>query len=278
MAYLLIDIGNTFLKWGTYSRGTPGARALAHERTIASGRVLLEEISMVTKEWRRQPLPEAVVISNVAGTAVVNPVLRALEVWPDAPEAHWIVSRAEQCGVKNGYLNPAALGCDRWAALIGARALLGERAALVVVCGTATTMDLLTADGHFLGGGIMPGLGLMVRALHQNTATLPDAQGDYVDYPRQTVDAIASGCMHAQAGAVERLFFLHKRHHPDLRCILSGGAARTLGPRLTIDFTYHEHLVLEGLYQIAASLPPSGTTTSDRCGEPDARNASGERS
>ncbi|MDT3680289.1 MAG: type III pantothenate kinase [Burkholderiaceae bacterium] len=275
MAYLLIDIGNTFLKWGTYSRATPGARSLAHERTIASGRVLLEEISMVTKEWRRQPLPDAVVISNVAGTAVVNPVMRALEVWPDAPEAHWIVSRAEQCGVKNGYLNPAALGCDRWAALIGARALLGERAALVVVCGTATTMDLLTADGNFLGGGIMPGLGLMVRALHQNTATLPDAHGDYIDYPRQTVDAIASGCMHAQAGAVERLFFLHKRHHPDLRCILSGGAARTLGPRLTIDFTYHEHLVLEGLYQIAASLTPPAAPEAAGRAEPHAR---GERS
>jgi len=275
MAYLLIDIGNTFLKWGTYSRATPGARSLAHERTIASGRVLLEEISMVTKEWRRQPLPDAVVISNVAGTAVANPVMRALEVWPDAPEAHWIVSRAEQCGVKNGYLNPAALGCDRWAALIGARALLGERAALVVVCGTATTMDLLTADGNFLGGGIMPGLGLMVRALHQNTATLPDAQGDYIDYPRQTVDAIASGCMHAQAGAVERLFFLHKRHHPDLRCILSGGAARSLGPRLTIDFTYHEHLVLEGLYQIAASLTPPAAPEADGRAAPEAR---GERS
>lgn len=256
MAFLLIDIGNTFLKWGTYSRGAPGARALAQDMGIASGRVLLEEISMVTKEWQRQPLPDAIVISNVAGTGVVNPVLRALEVWPDAPEAHWIVSRAEQCGVKNGYLNPAALGCDRWAAMIGAHALVGERAALVVVCGTATTMDLLTADGHFLGGGIMPGLGLMVRALHQNTATLPDAQGDYVDYPRQTVDAIASGCAHAQAGAVERLYFLHKRHHPDLRCILSGGAARSLGPRLTIDFTYHEHLVLEGLYQIAQSMTP----------------------
>ncbi|MCD6680458.1 MAG: type III pantothenate kinase [Burkholderiaceae bacterium] len=272
MAYLLIDIGNTFLKWGTYSRATPGARSLAHERTIASGRVLLEEISMVTKEWRRQPLPDAVVISNVAGTAVVNPVLRALEVWPDAPEAHWIVSRPEQCGVKNGYLNPAALGCDRWAALIGARALLGERAALVVVCGTATTMDLLTADGNFLGGGIMPGLGLMVRALHQNTATLPDAQGDYIDYPRQTVDAIASGCMHAQAGAVERLFFLHKRHHPDLRCILSGGAARTLGPRLTIDFVYHEHLVLEGLYQIAASLAPPAAPQPETRGETNVRD------
>ena len=263
MAYLLIDIGNTFLKWGTYSRGAPGTRVLAQDKGIASGRVLLEEIPRVTKAWQRQPAPEAVVISNVAGTGVVNLVLRALEIWPDAPEAHWIVSRAEQCGVKNGYLNPAALGCDRWAAMIGAHALVGERAALVVVCGTATTMDLLTADGHFLGGGIMPGLGLMVRALHQNTATLPEAQGDYVDYPRQTVDAIASGCAHAQAGAVERLYFLHKRHHPDLRCILSGGAARTLGPRLTIDFTYHEHLVLEGLYQIAQSMtPPTGAGAS----------------
>ncbi|HLS55386.1 MAG TPA: type III pantothenate kinase [Zeimonas sp.] len=254
MSYLLIDIGNTFLKWGTYSPPASQGRALAQDKMLAFGRVLLEEISMVTKEWRRQPTPTSIVISNVAGTGVVNPTLRSLEIWPDAPEPHWITSRAEQCGVKNGYLNPAALGCDRWAAMIGARALVGERPALVVVCGTATTMDLLTAEGHFLGGGIMPGLGLMVRALHQNTATLPDAQGEYVDYPRQTVDAIASGCAHAQAGAVERMYFLHKRNHPDLRCILSGGAARTLGLRLTIEFTYHENLVLEGLYQIATAL------------------------
>ncbi|MCC7059049.1 MAG: type III pantothenate kinase [Burkholderiaceae bacterium] len=254
MAYLLIDIGNTFLKWGTYLPPSPQGRSLAQDKMLSFGRVLLEEISSVAKEWRRQPPPERIVIANVAGTGVVNPVLRSFEIWPEAPEPHWITSRAEQCEVRNGYLNPAALGCDRWAAIIGTRALIGERPGLVVVCGTATTMDLLTADGHFLGGGIMPGLGLMVRSLHQNTSTLPDAQGDYVDYPRQTVDAIASGCAHAQAGAVERLYYLHKRKHPDLRCILSGGAARTLGPRLTIEFTYHENLVLEGLYQIAGSL------------------------
>ena len=161
MSYLLIDIGNTFLKWGTYSPPPSQGRALAQERMLAFGRVMLEEVSMVTKEWRKQPTPGSIVIANVAGTGVVNPTLRALEIWPDAPEAHWISSRAEQCGVRNGYLNPAALGCDRWAAMIGARALVGERPALVVVCGTATTMDLLTADGQFLGGGIMPGLGLM---------------------------------------------------------------------------------------------------------------------
>lgn len=255
MSYLLIDVGNTFLKWGTYGNAPAEGRSLAQDRAQLFGRVLHEEIPSVMAEWRRLPTPQRIVISNVAGTHIANPVLRALEVWPDKPEPHWITSRAEQCGVRNGYLNPAALGCDRWAAMLGTRAIIGPRAALVVVCGTATTMDLLTAEGDFLGGGIMPGLGLMVRALHQNTATLPDAQGDYVDYPRQTVDAIASGCAHAQAGAVERLYFLHKRRHADLRCVISGGAARTLGPRLTIEFTYHENLVLEGLYQIAASLP-----------------------
>ena len=253
-AYLLIDIGNTFLKWGMYGAAQAGARSLASDRQREFGRVLLDEIPMVMAEWRKLPTPSRIVIGNVAGTRNMNPVLRAFEVWPDAPEPHWVNSKAEQCGVKNGYLNPAALGVDRWAAMIGARSLIGERPALVVVCGTATTMDLLNGDGDFLGGGIMPGLGLMQRALHQNTATLPDAPGEYVDYPRQTVDAIASGCAHAQAGAVERLYYLHKRNHPDLRCVISGGAARTLGPRLTIEFTYHENLVLEGLYQIAASL------------------------
>lgn len=253
MSYLLIDIGNTFFKWGIYSPPGPGGDT-AQSRVREFGRVLLDEIPMVMSEWRRLPCPERIVIASVAGTKVVNPVLRALEVWPDAPDPHWIGSRAEQCGITNGYLNPAALGCDRWAALIGARSLIGERAALVVVCGTATTLDMLTPDGRFLGGGIMPGLGLMQRALHQNTATLPDAPGDYVDFPRQTVDAIATGCAHAQAGAVERVFFLHKRNFPDLRCILSGGASRSLGPRLTIDFTYVENLVLEGLYRIAASF------------------------
>lgn len=258
MSFLLIDIGNTFFKWGIYAP-LPAQATTAQSQVREYGRVLLDEIPMVMSDWRKLPRPDRIVIASVAGTRVVNPVLRALEVWPDAPIPNWISSKAQQCGITNGYLNPAALGCDRWAAMIGARALIGERAALVVVCGTATTLDMLSTDGRFLGGGIMPGLGLMQRALHQNTATLPDAAGDYVDFPRQTVDAIATGCAHAQAGAVERVFVQHQKNYPDLRCILSGGAARSLGPRLTIPFTYVENLVLEGLYRIAVTLGTEGS-------------------
>jgi type III pantothenate kinase len=246
---LLIDIGNTFAKWGRYTKSDLIEQALS--QCTAYGRVLIDEIPSLGRDWRKHPCPDKIVISNVAGTRVRTPTIRALEVWLDAPEPSWITSQAAQCGVTNGYLNPMQLGSDRWAALIGAKALIGHRPALVAVCGTATTIDLLSAEGVFLGGAIMPGLGLMQRSLHERTAALPDAQGEYVDYPRQTVDAIASGCAHAQAGAIERLYQLHRKDHPDLACLISGGASIAVGPRLTIDFRYHENLVLEGLYKIS---------------------------
>ena len=117
---------------------------------------------------------------------------------------------------------------------------------MVVVCGTATTIDFLSADGVFKGGMILPGVGLMLRSLHEGTAALPDQDGDFFAYPTQTVDAIASGCQHAQAGAIERLFANEQRVQPDVVCLLSGGAAGAVAPRLTIPFQLHDNLVIEG--------------------------------
>ena len=249
--WLLIDVGNTFLKWGRYQPAEDGPRA-ALANCATHGRVLLAEIPILAIEWRMQPCPSVVVISSVAGTRLRNPLMRALEVWPDTPAPLWIHAQDEECGVRNEYRNPGQLGSDRWAALIGARGLIGPSSALVVVCGTATTMDLLDGDGRFRGGSIMPGLGLMQRSLHERTAALPDASGDYLKYPRQTVDAIASGCLHAQAGAVERVYQQYRLEYPELLCMVSGGAARMLSPRLQITHRLVDNLVLEGLYCIAS--------------------------
>lgn len=248
---LLVDIGNTFLKWGLF-RARAAGDAVANR--IDSGHVLLEEIAGLAAQFSKLRTPSQIVISNVAGTRVRATMIRVLETWPDAPAPHWLIPQAEQCGVVNRYRNPAQLGSDRWAALIGARQLVGARAALVVVCGTATTIDLLTAEGEFGGGVILPGVGLMLRALHQHTAALPDADGEYVEHPLQTVDAIASGCQHAQAGAIERVYRLHAPKAPGMVCLISGGAARALSPRLTIPFELHDNLVLEGLYCISRAL------------------------
>src|SRR5205807_10545519 len=112
-------------------------------------------------------------------------------------------SEAERGGVRNGYERPEALGPDRWAALIAARAL-HNGASLVVNAGTATTVVMLGADGAFLGGAILPGVELMRFVLHEHTGRLPIQEGKYSDTPRNTIDAIETGCRHAQAGAVER--------------------------------------------------------------------------
>ncbi|MCX7141689.1 MAG: type III pantothenate kinase [Proteobacteria bacterium] len=248
---LLVDIGNTFVKWGRY-RMQSGTGA--HESCIESGHALLEEIPALAAQLRKNPAPTQIVISNVAGTRVRATMLRLLEIWPDAPPAHWVIPKDMQCGVRNGYRNPAQLGSDRWAAMIGARSLHPARAVLVVCCGTATTVDLLTAQGRFAGGCIMPGVGTMLRSLHEKTAALPDADGVYTEYPIQTVDAIVSGCQHAQAGAVERIYDLYRRDHSDLLCLVSGGAAKALTPHLAIVFRYHDNLVLEGLYCISQAL------------------------
>jgi type III pantothenate kinase len=248
---LLIDVGNTFLKWGLFR---PSVDGTARENRVESGHALLEEIMALSAQLAKLPTPARIVISNVAGTRIRATTIRALEVWPDAPAPLWVVPQDAQCGVVNSYRNPAQLGSDRWAALIGARHLLGPRPAMVVVCGTATTVDFMTGEGVFKGGVIMPGVGLMLRSLHEGTAALPDQDGEFFSYPTQTVDAIASGCQHAQAGAIERLFANERRVQPDVVCILSGGAAGAVAPRLAIPFQREENLVIEGLYRISQSL------------------------
>jgi type III pantothenate kinase len=248
---LLIDVGNTFVKWGRYKVAGNGS---ADDNVIESGHCLLAELPDLAVLWKRHPAPHSTVISNVAGTRARSTLIRVLEIWQNAAPAHWLTSQPEQCGVKNGYRNPAQLGSDRWAAMIGARGIVGAQSVLVVVCGTATTIDFVSAEGEFTGGVILPGVGMMIRSLHEGTAALPDADGEFADNPKQTIDAIVTGCQHAQAGAVERLFRLHQAKHPDLICVISGGAGKALAPRISIPFVYQDNLVLEGLHRIAATL------------------------
>ena len=147
------------------------------------------------------------------------------------------------------YERPEQLGPDRWAALVAARALHGGPC-LVVNAGTATTADVLSEMGEFLGGAILPGVELMRFVLHEHTGRLPIQEGDFRDTPRNTVDAIETGCRHAQAGAVERM---HRIAGRDALCLVSGGAGEALAKQLPFPCRYVENLVLDGLARIALS-------------------------
>jgi type III pantothenate kinase len=119
--------------------------------------------------------------------------------------------------------------------------------------GTAVTVDALDTDGRFLGGLILPGFGLMLRALEMGTAGLKAPTGEAVDFPTNTSDALMSGGADAIAGAVERMhrkLLRHSGREPAL--IMSGGAAVKLQSISNLPFEMVETLIFDGLLQLQA--------------------------
>ena len=251
MSFLAIDIGNTRLKWARYAAGAPGATV------ITQGAVFLETIDVLAEsDWRQLPPPTAMLGSNVAGDAVRRRVEEQLELWDFEPR--WIVPGNAAAGVTNGYDHPTRLGADRWAALAGARWHVLHRGtprpALVVMVGTAVTVDSLDAQGRFLGGLILPGFGLMLRALEQGTSGLRVPTGDVVDFPTNTSDALMSGGAHALAGAIERIhrrLVLHCGGAQPL-CLMTGGAAVKMAPTTDLPFETVDSLIFDGLLALNA--------------------------
>ncbi len=231
-----LDSGNTRIKWGVHD----GLKWLA-QGAVAHADVGL--LSRLVAEW---PQPEKVVLANVAGAEAGGRIRQQLAAW--LPVFHEARSEFRRAGVTNLYKYPERLGVDRWCALLGARALVGT-ATVVVMAGTATTVDTLDADGNFLGGIIMPGVGLMLRSLAHGTAALPFAEGEYATYPRGTDDAIVTGVIEAQTGAIERIF--SRLADPAADCLLSGGYAEQLARHLVIRHRLTHNLPLEGLRHLA---------------------------
>ncbi|THF61254.1 type III pantothenate kinase [Pseudothauera rhizosphaerae] len=242
---LLIDAGNTRIKWAVAEPGAAPGDWLAHGSFAHDDGAALPAVLAAHPGIRR------VLGSNVAGPALgvaLDATLAAVGL-----RAEWLASTAERAGVRNGYGEPGQLGTDRWAALIGARRL-HRGPCLVVSAGTATTADVLDADGLFRGGVILPGVGLMLRALARNTAQLPFADGHFSDVPRNTADAIVTGCLHAQAGAVERMF-RPLAEQPGALCLLTGGAAGRFADLLQVPLRRVDNLVLIGLATVAGEGP-----------------------
>ena len=234
---IAIDAGNSRIKWGLHD-GTSWA-GFGNLPTEDAGR-----LSGVIAGW---PLDAPVVACNVAGPVVEKTIEAALA--ERGVKLRWVRSGPSACGVRNGYDQPERLGADRWAALIGARGKV-QGACLVVCAGTATTVDWLDGEGNFRGGLILPGVNLMLAALANNTAQLPFAEGEYRDEPHNTMDAIVSGCLHAQAGAIERMFAKVSAEE-DAICLLTGGAAHRILPCLGIPGRIEKSLVLDGLLRYA---------------------------
>jgi type III pantothenate kinase len=238
MKVLAIDAGNSRIKWGLAADG----------RWVERGAVATADSAALAHALGAVESPQHIVVANVAGDAAARDIDSAVQRFGVGVEL--VVGRAEQCGVRSGYANPHQLGPDRWAALVGARALFDGPCA-VVNAGTTMTVDALSSEGVFLGGFIVPGYAVMKSALAAHTARLVLQEGKFGFFPDNTGDAIASGALNALAGAIERMVrYMSETGEGEPSVLLSGGDAARVAPLLSDRVQVVDNLVLEGLLRI----------------------------
>ena len=259
---LLIDAGNTRVKWALVAPDAPLGTWLAQ------GAVMHANTAELQAAWESAAIEAGASVHAIARVLIANVAGNALRVQLEyvlqktllddtsaplpAGLVHWFASLPALAGLTNGYRNPAQLGCDRFAAAIAGHRLAPDRAIIVANCGTATTIDAVTPDGVFLGGMILPGLGLMASSLARNTAQLPQIAQDGklpAGFADNTDDAILSGCLAAQSGAIEHACAVHGAQE----CIISGGAAPYIAPMLKVAHRVVDNIVLIGLHAAAGS-------------------------
>lgn len=237
---LLLDVGNSRCKWAYVTGG----------QWTQQGVVELAQLATLQADFARLPSPSRILISNVAGLDVATQLRSLCAHWSCTPE--FVVAQSTQCGVVNGYAQSQQLGSDRWLALIAAWHHV-HTACLVVNCGTATTLDAMSAKGEFMGGLILPGVQLMRSSLLGNTAQLVQQEGQLCDFPRNTADAIHSGVLRATLAAIEHQYAALAKRHAGAHCMVSGGAARQVLPHLSMPVAYLENLVLRGSHILGES-------------------------
>lgn len=239
--FLLLDGGNSQLKWAWVENGTFSEIRRAPYRDLAQ----------LGEEWL-QFADEDV---KIVGCAVCGSVKKAMVEEQLTRPVEWLSSMPQALGIRNHYRRPEEHGSDRWFNALGSRRFT-QNACVVVSCGTAVTTDALTEDNHYLGGTIMPGFHLMKEAMALKTANLNRPIGKVYPFPTTTPNAIASGMMDAVCGA---LMMMHGRLKDKtgggkpVDIIITGGGAARVVQALPESFVHDnqvkivDNLVIHGL-------------------------------
>ena len=236
---LLLDIGNTRLKWACAEAGVlrqMGAVAHAGEPAKALAACHVDD-------------PDEIWICSVMDAAADAMLLHACRLrWPCVP--HLARSEARWQGLLNRYEAPLRLGADRWMAMIGAW-FEAPGACVVADAGTALTVDVVDARGRHLGGLIAAGLDTSRRAVLGATrfATRPALAPGHAGLGRNTEACVDQGALLSCLGAIDRAARRVRR----ARCYLTGGDAPLLHPHLGARWQHRPHLVLEGLLRRAGA-------------------------
>ena len=248
MKALLLDVGNTRLKWGIGEGG-----AIRRTGHIPQARIRDKGLQVLTTKLPRRV--DTVFASNVAGTSFATRLSGLIAAHCNC-DVHFAKVEREALGVINGYKQPRRMGVDRWVAILGAFAEFG-RACLIVDAGTAVTIDALADSGEHLGGQILPGVRLMASALSSETSDIPKVNnaGKSTDaaiemFAANTAGAVRQGALNAVTGAIERAIRAMRSGDYDPTVVLTGGDASRILTALAEPPEHRPHLVLQGLLRM----------------------------
>jgi type III pantothenate kinase len=246
---LVIDVGNTRLKWAWLSStGLSDQQAVVH-RDAKPG-IWTNALFESGQE------PTRVLVSNVAGEEMAKALSKLSKKEFDI-EIEFIKAVPEFHGLSNGYLDPTLLGADRWLALIGA--WTRARAPLVVVdAGTAVKVDSVDSNGMHLGGLIAPGIHMMREALMAKTSDIAKAASHSTPsfagvLANNTIAAVSRGAVFALAGMADRAAdIVEQSTGASPKLFITGGDAGMITGTMRTRGEIVPDLVLQGLAVIAA--------------------------
>ena len=269
--WLAVDVGNSRVKFGVFD--SPSGRESLPECSL-----FLTTDALGHFDWNQlqnalgdDSFRSVLVGSNQKGVDAV------LAAWPNELQqtSQTVFRDSTQFPLEIDVEAPRRVGLDRLLTAVAAnRVRSPDEVAVVVDCGTATNVDVVSAEGVFLGGAILPGFELSARALNQYTEVLPfvsidelaatDSQGQHAPLGRNTHAAISSGIFWGQVGAVRELVARQAAAcspGSSPQVFLTGGGAELLSPFLDQSRQY-PYLALQGLV-VAAQVQSCLTTEDD---------------
>ena len=256
---MAVDVGNSRMKIGQFA-GPPAAGLPEPVRCLDLNSEGWQEHEL--RNWLA-PLSECAATWSIA--SVFREASSRLAAWLEQhrPADRVTLLTHADLPVRVQLPAPERVGIDRLLGAVAANRLRDpERSAIVIDLGSAITVDLVSAAGDFLGGAILPGIGMSARALFEQTDQLPSVAMFHLDDPvpalgTSTTTAIQAGLYWGAVGAIRELI---ARLAVDLprppQVFLTGGAAPVVAGLLGVEVIYLPHLVLAGIALVQAAPEP----------------------